>query len=64
MHHYSLCSLDGADDPSLSDEYLKPGEPFHPLQSYQVVPVTSIPPSAGAPSSTCTHLSHVGHLVR
>ena len=34
MHRYSLWSLDGTDGPSLSDEYLKPGEPFHPLQSY------------------------------
>ena len=63
MSRYSLWSLDGADDPLLSNEHLKPGEPFHPLQSSQVVPVTSIPPSAGAPSSTCTHLSDVGNLV-
>ena len=43
MSRYSLWSLDGADDPLLSNEHLKPGEPFHPLQSSQVVPVTSIP---------------------
>ena len=63
MSRYSLWPLDSADGLLLSDEYLSLVNPFTSSRSPKLFPLPRFP-LLPDPSSTCTHLSHVGRLVQ